>query len=91
MTHVNLYFSEKVAGLSGSRYGKEVYQKQIKDCISETDGVLAIFPRQIKQISRSFYEGLFTELVEKYGEKRAHEMLVLCAPVGSLETGKDER
>ena len=85
MTHVNLYFPEKVAGLSGSRYGKEVYQKQIKDYISETDGVLAIIPKQIKRITKSFYDGLFADLVEKYGNKRAHEMLVLCAPVGSLE------
>lgn len=85
MTHVNLYFPEKAAGLSGNRYGKKVYQNQIKAYISETDGVLAILPKQIKRVTKSFYEGLFAELVEKHGNKRAHEMLVLCAPAGSLE------
>lgn len=63
MTHVNLYFPEKAAGLSGNRYGKKVYQNQIKGYISETDGVLAILPKQIKRVTKSFYEGLFAELL----------------------------
>lgn len=41
------------------------------------ESMQAILTDTIENVARSFYNGLFAELSEKYGTDRAHELLVL--------------
>lgn len=41
------------------------------------EGVLAVLPENITDVASSFYEGLFADLSERYGQERAHELLIV--------------
>ena len=50
--------------------------RQIVDKMTD-EGVIAVLPENITDVASSFYEGLFADLSERYGQERAHELLIV--------------
>lgn len=76
MIKIELTLNSQLTGLAGNRFGREIYRKQIADKMTD-EGVLAVLPENITNVASSFYEGLFADLSEKYGQERAHELLII--------------
>lgn len=76
MIKIELTLNSQLTGLAGNRFGREIHRKQIADKMTD-EGVLAVLPENITNVASSFYEGLFADLSEKYGQERAHELLII--------------
>ena len=76
MIKIELTLNSQLTGLACNRFGREIYRKQIADKMTD-EGVLAVLPENITNVASSFYEGLFADLSEKYGQERAHELLII--------------
>lgn len=74
MIYIDLKFDKTMTSLAGNRFGREIYNSQIEDKITE-DGVSAKIPDNIEDIASSFYEGIFAKLTKQYGVDKAHELL----------------
>lgn len=74
--NINLKFNKELTNLTGNAFGKEIYNSQIEDKIAE-EKICAIIPDNIEDISSSFYEGIFSKLIEQYGIEKAHELLMI--------------
>lgn len=67
MQEINLEFDKSITRLYGNPYGREVYEKQVKDKININENNVLVFPPQIIKVSSSFVQGFFTELVNEIG------------------------
>lgn len=53
--------------LSGNRFGRSVFEEQVKDTISYMDKIIIIFPDFIKKVGVSFIQGFFEEMISTLG------------------------
>lgn len=76
MKQVDLKFGKLITSLAGNRYGRETYKNQVSQYVSE-DVVVAMLPEVIEDIASSFLAGFYSELSEKFGFEKAHEMVII--------------
>lgn len=70
MKQFNLKVDKTFSGLAGFEYGKEIYEKQVKNELSKKDfedGICIIFPENIQLVASSFVQGFFSELLSRFG------------------------
>lgn len=67
MNRVELIFNKAETRLAGFPYGREVYEKQVKNYINVGEEIEIVFPNQIEKVASSFVQGFFSELVSKIG------------------------
>lgn len=79
MNEIILNFNKSITTLVGSRFGHNVYKKQIKSRIKENEKNIVVFPVSIKDISTSFIEGMYKELRTKYQALDALKIMELHA------------
>ena len=64
---IEIKVDKTLNNLAGNRFGRSIYQEQIKANIDEND----------TNIASSFIQGMYSELSEKYGRERALDIMVL--------------
>ncbi len=74
---IQLQFDKKINNLAGNRYGREIYQEQLKDKIRETERYEIELPEIIEDVASSFIQGIYSELAEKVGKEKAMSILEL--------------
>lgn len=67
MNRVELIFNKAETRLAGFPYGREVYEKQVKNYINVHEEIEIVFPNQIEKVASSFVQGFFSDLISKIG------------------------
>ncbi len=64
---IELEFPKTISTLAGNPYGKEVYEKQVKDKFRLDVVNIICFPNNIDDLATSFIQGFFAEIVKITG------------------------
>ena len=64
---INLVFPKDFTKLAGNKYGKGIYQAQVKDIINLDEHIIFVIPDQIDRAASSFVQGFFDEIVKAIG------------------------
>lgn len=64
---IKLNFQKDFTKLAGNKYGKGIYQTQVKDIINLDEEIVFIIPDQIDRAASSFVQGFFDEIIKKIG------------------------
>lgn len=63
-----LTFQDKsLSKLTGNKYGRSIFNNQVKEFISYDKPITIVFPDYIDNIGSSFIQGFFDEMVGKIG------------------------
>ena len=63
-----LSFKDKtLSNLTGNKYGRSIFNEQVKETISYDKPITIIFPDYIDNVGSSFIQGFFDEMVGKLG------------------------
>lgn len=76
---IELKFKNTLTDLSGNRLGDEVYDTQISHKIDIERKNIVRFPDTVEYIGSSFIEGMYKKLGEKYGKRKAAEIMELTS------------
>lgn len=79
MIKINLVFPKAITRLTGNPYGREIFNKQVKDKINYSEKVEFVFPEQIIMISSSFVQGFFDEMISTVGLVDVENMVSVVA------------
>lgn len=80
MRRIELVFQKAITRLTGNPYGRETFEKQVKNIIDYDDKIEIIFPKQIIMISSSFVQGFFDEMVSEIGLAEVEKNVSIIAP-----------
>lgn len=80
MRRIELVFQKAITRLTGNPYGREIFEKQVKNIIDYDDKIEIIFPKQIIMISSSFVQGFFDEMVSEIGLAEVEKNVSIIAP-----------
>ena len=64
---IKLNLPKDFTKLAGNKYGKGIYQTQVKDIIDLNGKIVFVFPDQIDRAASSFVQGFFDEIIKKIG------------------------
>lgn len=74
---IEIKVDKSLNNLAGNRFGRQIYNEQIKGKIKEDMTNLIILPREIEDIASSFVQGIYSEICEKYGKEKARALMIL--------------
>lgn len=77
MKRIELTFDKMINNLAGNRFGREIYQSQVKAKMISDGKNMIFLPVQIEDIASSFIQGFYSELSETYGKEQALEIMEL--------------
>lgn len=72
---IELKFDKMVVDLTGNKFGRNTYKKQVEPYINAETLIVAVIPSVINDIGSSFVQGMYYELGEQYGKIKARQML----------------
>ena len=78
MNKINLVFDQTLTCLVGNQFGYNIYLKQIKENLNEEKNLI-IFPNEIERVAISFVQGMFRDLIAKYGKEDIFKYLDISA------------
>ena len=64
---IYLTFDNTLNNLAGYDFGLKIYNEQLKDKLDFSRGFTIIFPSTIIGVAASFVQGLFSQIIEKFG------------------------
>ena len=64
---INLVFQKDFTKLAGNKYGKGIYQSQVKNIIKFDEEIIFVIPDQIDRAASSFVQGFFDEIIKAIG------------------------
>lgn len=64
---ITLNFDKTVSNLTGNKFGRNEFDRQVKDSISYDKKIILHFPDNIKNIASSFIQGFFDAMVKEIG------------------------
>ena len=89
---IELKFEYKsVVNLAGYLYGHNVYDTQIKDHLDVSKDFAISFPGFIVDVSSSFVQGLFAEIIKNIGLLDTINRLSIISPNSGFEEKVKER
>ncbi len=74
---IKLEFEKTLTNLAGNRFGRKIYQDQIKDKLKSDETNIILIPDVIEDVAVSFVQGIYSEICETYGKEKALEMMEL--------------
>lgn len=74
---IEIKVDKSLSNLAGNRFGRQVFSEQIKEKLDENKTNIVVIPTGIDDIASSFVQGIYSEISEKYGKKKAHLLMVL--------------
>ncbi len=70
-----LEFDKSMTCIAGFEYGREIFEKEIRDKISYTDKITIVFPDRVVRVASSFVQGLFKEIIDNIGYEGVDSMV----------------
>ena len=64
---ITLNFDKTISNLTGNKYGRNEFDRQVKDNIEYDKKVILHFPDNIRNIASSFIQGFFDAMVKEIG------------------------
>lgn len=64
---IELTFAKDLSKLAGNSFGRNTYEKQVKEIIDLSNDVVFVIPSEIDRIASSFVQGFFDEIVNEIG------------------------
>lgn len=64
---ITLNFDKTISNLTGNKYGRNEFDRQVKDNIAYDKKVILHFPDNIRNIASSFIQGFFDAMVKEIG------------------------
>lgn len=64
---IKLNIRRDITKLAGNKYGKVIYQTQVRDNINLDEEVVFIIPEQIDRAASSFVQGFFDDIIKRIG------------------------
>ena len=74
-----LEFDKSMTCIAGFEYGREIFEKEIRDRISYSDIITIVFPERVVRVASSFVQGLFKEIIDNIGYEGIDSMVVIEA------------
>lgn len=75
-----LSFEDKtISNLTGNKYGRTIFESQIKPDIVYGKPITIIFPKYIDNIASSFIQGFFDEMVGEIGVHGIEQDVEICS------------
>ena len=78
MKNIELVFPEFVTGLTGFTYGNKIYREQVQPALGD-EHINVIFPDQIENVSHSFIQGFFSDLISEIGYLDIKQRVMITA------------
>lgn len=72
-----LTFKKSMADLAGNRFGRKIYEDQVKPSFDPDAENIVIIPENISYVGTSFIQGIYAELSEVYGRNVALQKMTL--------------
>lgn len=72
-----LTFKKSLADLAGNRFGRKIYEDQVKPSFDPDAENIVIIPDSISYVGTSFIQGIYAELSETYGRRGALQKMTL--------------
>lgn len=85
MKKINVKIPPTVKSLTYNPYGKEVYEKQVKEYIDLTDMNEIVFPDQVEKASSSFVQGFFADVIDTIGIDAISAHFTIVSPSEKLK------
>lgn len=67
IVEITLNFDKTISNLTGNKYGRNEFDRQVKDNIAYDKKVTLHFPDNIRNIASSFIQGFFDAMVKEIG------------------------
>lgn len=86
-----LKFDKTLEYISGNKFGREIFEKQLKNIMEKNDEYnkyIVVFPREIKGVSISFTQGMISEIVNKIGREETFKHLKFMSEYSDTLTRK---
>lgn len=64
---IKLEFAKDLSKLAGNRFGRTIYETQVKDRINFNDKIVFVFPEAIDRVASSFVQGFFDDIMMQLG------------------------
>ena len=77
---ITIDIDKKINGLFGEENGKKLFNTQVKTCLvylNSNDPIELVFPKTVKRITTSFYAGLLSNLIAKYGPHKMKDLIII--------------
>lgn len=65
---IELEYDKLVTNLTGNKLGRAEFKKQIEPKLDYTKLNVIVFPEQIEDVGMSFFQGLYQEIINKFGK-----------------------
>jgi hypothetical protein len=82
---IELIFNKATTRLAGNPYGKDVYDKQVKNKIDFSRVNVISFPENIEKVASSFVQGFFSEIIKEVGYIGFQNIIILDIKNESLK------
>lgn len=74
---IKIQVDKSLSNLAGNRFGRQVYNEQIRNKLKEDMTNTILIPNVIDDVASSFVQGIYSEISEKYGKEKARLLMVL--------------
>lgn len=64
MAEIKITVDENLKVIAGNPYGREMYEKCLKNKFSFDEENILVFPENVRIVCSSFFQGLFSSLLE---------------------------
>ena len=85
MKKISIEIPATVKSLTYNPYGKEVYEKQVKNQVDFADMNEIIFPDQVEKVSSSFVQGFFADVIDTIGIDAISRHFTIVSPSEKLK------
>lgn len=82
---ISIIIDKTLTKLVGSKYGYSIYDSQVRNKINLHQKFKIIFPTQIDNISSSFIQGFFSDIVDMIGIKQLKNNMQIETSIIKLE------
>lgn len=86
MKRISIEIPATIKSLTYNPYGKEVYEKQVKDYVDLSDMNEIVFPEQVEKASSSFVQGFFADAIDAIGTDAISAHFTIVSPNEKLKT-----
>ena len=82
---IELKFAKDLSKLAGNRFGRSIYEEQVKGKVNLDSKITFVFPSGIDRIASSFIQGFFDEIMMQLGLSGIKEKIFFESSIDDLK------
>ena len=82
---IELVFAKDLSKLAGNAFGRNTYEKQVKEVIDLSKSTVLVFPSQIDRVASSFVQGFFDAIVNEIGIGGIEEQIFFESSISNIK------